>query len=109
MDIRELRIGNLYDNNGNYFVVTPNTIESLFERERVWCKPIPLTEEILLKCGFEKFNTIGGCFYYINGLRIDYILCKFVLLGYDRCNLNYLHELQNIYSCLCGDELKINL
>ena len=73
-------------------------------------KPIKLTDEILLKCGFDKFDTIGGCFFYNKiGIRIDYILGKFVLLGYDRCKLNYLHELQNLTYCLTNEELEINL
>lgn len=64
MKAQELRLGNLYDNNGNYFVVTPNTIESVFESERVWCKPIPLTEDILLKCGFVEDGD-----YFKKGVR----------------------------------------
>ena len=49
-----MRIGNLYDHSGRVKKVTPIVIEALFESERIWCKAIPLTEEWLLKFGFEK-------------------------------------------------------
>jgi hypothetical protein len=73
--------------------------------------PIPVTEEILLKCGFEKFKWITesnvyklddfNCVLDENGLRI---------FGADFNNLKplkYLHELQNLYSDLTEKELKI--
>lgn len=109
MKVEELRIGNLYDNNGNYFVVTPSTIESVFESERVWCKPIPLTEEWLIKFGFEMgknpkiiqlfpmqlLETPNGFEYFLGyGFGGKFIVIK------------YLHQLQNLYFALTGEELK---
>jgi hypothetical protein len=114
----ELRLGNLYDNNGNYSVVTPSTIESVFESERVWCKPIPLTEELLLKCGAktgcgETFK-IGEITIMIRNGKI--VPITNVTHGYTWINGKliynktiYLHQLQNLYFALCGEELKINL
>jgi hypothetical protein len=114
MKANELRVGNLYDNNGNYFVVTPSTIESVFESERVWCKPIPLTEEILLKCGFISDG---------NNFELDWLLIHthlptgeyhFLLNEYKSgklkvTKLSYLHQLQNLYHALTNEELEINL
>jgi len=93
-------------------------------------KPIKLTEEILLKCGFEKIKGGNGDYQITlqkgKGLgHSDYIL--FVDFGLDN-NTNiitislvseesewletkskYLHQLQNLYFYLCGEELTINL
>lgn len=75
-------------------------------------KPITLTEEILLKCGAK----LQGIEYIIKAsalpikIRISYGIayCGFgnVYLG-DR--IKFLHELQNLYQALTGQELKIEL
>lgn len=72
-------------------------------------KPIPLTEELLLECGFEVEYTNGGFLrwqkgkfklldrrlpYPMNDIHTEYIL--------------YLHQLQNIYYYLTGKELLKN-
>lgn len=74
--------------------------------------PIPLTEEILLNCGAK----LHGIEYIIKAsalpikIRISYGIayCEFgnVYLG-DR--IKFLHELQNLYHALTGQELKIEL
>lgn len=79
--------------------------------------PILLTAEILLKCGF-KFNT------YVGEEEIDYYILEnseFILdasfqplvygssihlLDYE---IEYLHQLQNVYFALTGKELDIKL
>lgn len=82
--------------------------------------PIPLTEEILLKAGFEK--------HYNEYHRTDQFTRKdFKLIlrsekyeGYTPCShleylyskgerLKYLHQLQNLYFALTGKELEIKL
>ena len=81
-------------------------------------EPIPLTEEILLKCGFkyvEYFNSFGTkeYGYKLGILTIRQSLEKTKYL-YDYNNdlyveLKSLHQLQNIYFFLMGQELEINL
>lgn len=74
-------------------------------------KPIPLTEELLLKCGFEQS---GGLFQKKNS-PIYYLDGKFVIAadGYAMAGasikLKYLHQLQNLDFALTGKELEINL
>jgi hypothetical protein len=107
MKAQELRIGNLYDNNGNYFVVTPSTIESVFESERVWCKPIPLTEEWLLKFGFEKNITtdLYPTFSY-DILNVNDGIVYVLNYGFVN-HIKYVHQLQNLYFTLTREELKL--
>lgn len=71
------------------------------------CKPIPLTEEWLIKFGFEKTSL-----HYLkkDGFIIqsekDYFEC---FLGNVVVKLQYLHQLQNLYFALTGGELQINI
>lgn len=80
---------------------------------------IELTEEILLKCGFnttfEKITEIQ-----INEDEVLYYdiaekcMSLYVPIHYEDTSLvfrhcKYLHQLQNLYWCLCGKELTINL
>ncbi len=74
-------------------------------------KPIPLTEEILLKCGFEKINAYAfrkkG--FILNGRKVKDSI-GFHFTHYE-CTVEYqhLHQLQNLYFALTGQELNIEL
>lgn len=76
-------------------------------------EPIPLTEELLLKCGFDEnmvLSTIEGEIRYYGDGDIN-------IGGEDSCTLGmvyiakckYLHQLQNLYFALTGEELEIHL
>ena len=73
-------------------------------------KPIPLTEEILLKCGFT--NT-GGYISFYNGdfgliWNEDHISLQ-VEGQWLTLKVKSLHQLQNLYFALTQTELTINL
>ena len=71
--------------------------------------PIPLTEEWLLKFGFVK-NLTG---FYEKGrltYRPDYgwqILSQWVKDWVGVAPILYVHQLQNLFYSLCGEELNI--
>lgn len=73
-------------------------------------KPIIITKEILIKnCQFElsksssnKFNIQDFSYNIWNKMAY---LCESELINYD---LEYLHELQNLYYCISKKSLKIN-
>jgi hypothetical protein len=81
-------------------------------------EPIPLTEDILLKCGFEFKGGIGykspnneehwyfstGNGFIPNALNHRNTLKKDGYIG-----VYYLHQLQNLYFALTTTELEINL
>jgi len=69
-------------------------------------EPIPLSEEILLKCGFEKKGEylIYGEFKlwrYINEVDNVWLLEDWPY----QCDVIHIHQLQNVYFALTGQEL----
>lgn len=115
MNVKELRIGNyVIDNleicqviqieaNGN--VMTSCT--SKFPISNVEdLKPVELTQEILLKCGFES-KYFGIKTFYNPLMELDH---DFYLMGVDYgVKIKHLHQLQNLYFVLTGKELEIKL
>jgi len=69
-------------------------------------KPIPLTPEILEKCGFEKWGKDG---YDKNGIYIskyfNYPIYNPFGEYINSIEVKYLHELQNLYYALTKQEL----
>jgi hypothetical protein len=73
--------------------------------------PIPLTPEILEKCGFVKQMMWTYAIDIVGNIKLVYYLGeKGWSIGNknysDFSNLNYLHQLQNLYFSLTGTELK---
>lgn len=108
MKASELRIGNYYNHNGEIKKVTPNIILELFENERVWIEPIPITEEWLLNFGFsEKLGNweLPNFRFHINKpMNFDgFIFCEGYSVITDK--IQFIHQLQNLYFALTGEEL----
>ena len=130
MEARELRIGNwVFDSNNSI----EREIQNIFTPQELWeieelkaMQPIPLTEEWLLKFGFESYST------HVNynelqiknkkpnkhivvrlGIQNKYFSvfnhseCDFTELQFIR-QLDFVHQLQNLYFALTGEELTIN-
>lgn len=73
--------------------------------------PIPLTEELLLKCGFyhnEKIEYRLHCPEFPITIDIDDFGIQ-ISDSWEFGNIRYLHELQNLYYALTKTELIINL
>lgn len=138
MNSNELRIGNYFKDRGGKILrldfwdlgmkpAQRNFVEGLevhaFTEDLQYCQPIPLTEEILLKCGFEndphdkaiflktyrkqhviaigRDGSVGLC----NSLREYKIGTTFLAVQI----IEYLHQLQNLYFALTGEELNVRL
>ena len=137
MKASELRIGNY---------ILADTLDGLFmphfvvggdilaiQNDELPCetKPIPITPEILEKCGFEKIeyhpfwrlnqksNTaiVYGCGRDGDGFPIvrddsqyrKYFACEDDMYSWQGKEIKHLHQLQNLYFALTGEELAINL
>jgi len=75
--------------------------------------PIPLTEDVLARCGFVKTKDV--CFWEHRKSGMIIFVEKtekgiLFFLDYLRCHSEnyYLHQLQNLYFALTGEELIIN-
>lgn len=126
----ELRIGNWLN------VLHPHTKEWKYERVKSETilnfekhsdhnlikenfKPIPLTEDILLKCGFSVIteNSAGKRYaYVVNGIYSSDLSFTYWTTTKEKgkffrgdLQLKSLHQLQNLYFALTGEELTINL
>lgn len=114
IDVRELRIGNLLYLKGNIVSVggIPNHMCLLIPNEQYAVdieefNSIPLTEELLLKCRFVKRKWGDAIVYYHSLLELD---TRFCLNGVDyNIKVKSLHQLQNLYFDLVGEELEIDL
>lgn len=111
MEKTELRIGNLIHFRDELFEV------SCFMDMVVvsdLSSPIPLTEEWLVKLGFEKLRvtkiaTIQR--YLLHGVNISFYAVSrdFVFSPIEtiKVNLKFIHQLQNLYFALTDEELTI--
>jgi len=110
MKANELRIGNIVKGpNCEFAISNGSTID--------FCKeftPIPLTKEWLVKFGFKRkhFKSTGTDHFTIGEVTIfcDTISGSIVydmLITINAINLDYVHQLQNLYFALTGEELTI--
>jgi hypothetical protein len=119
MKANELRIGNLiyYSDKQTTCSVTDITISHIYEGAMA-AYPIPLTEEWLLKFGFRirdvktaKKHVFYSQFkehaYGFSRCRIVLGAESRVLLGGTVIPCSYVHQLQNLYFALTGEELTI--
>jgi hypothetical protein len=90
-----------------------NVLEDFIPQKNFQFKPIPLTEEWLLKLGLEKIGIWTFSLNLVGNLDLIYYLGEkgwsIGLKSYsDFSNLKYVHQLQNLYFSLTGKELTIN-
>ena len=113
MNAAELRIGNLVQDRhseecGMIDIVVLGIIDAM---ENHSYQPIPLTEEWLKRFGFEKYNlnnftlSWGGVLFYYRisdrSFRKGYQVMEKICFT----EVKYVHQLQNLYHALTGEEL----
>jgi hypothetical protein len=79
--------------------------------ESFLCKPIPLTEEWKLKFGFEKTEWDNFNSFRLSIGNNDYTIVLYTDGNCEvgdiiTCKIEYVHQLQNLYFALTGEELK---
>lgn len=122
MKATELRIGNIVLLDDEEITLTGIKGNTVFWKDGfdmtgltgAEIKPIPLTEEWLLKFGFKPIDERGYSKEIVNkkdNYEYNFVLSK-VDDGYDNdvClyTIKYVHQLQNLYFALTGKELIIN-
>lgn len=129
MNVKELRIGNfvhlVYPDEGHVIIeitgIVPHRVffkgrgrgrDSGFSVYEA-ISPIPLTEELLLRCGLDQVGTsfvsdllgIGTLRFALKKIKDHF----FIDYGGKYIRVASLHELQNIYSFITKRELKIEI
>lgn len=113
--VGDLRVGNyLLDGYGEIFQVKQigtGLIESygmyIYEIEEI--KPIELTEEILLKSGFENIYEHTDHYFELKKEKEGFIVGINCFEYTHGVHFLHLHTLQNIFYFTTNQELKINL
>jgi hypothetical protein len=113
----DLRIGNLV-----YYPFSKRNVKinqanlSDFANGYIKFEPIPLTEEWLIKMGFEKSVDTTNLFVKIENINeVQYEITFNEKVGCSlyaeefwlKDEIKYVHTLQNLYYALCGEELTI--
>ena len=133
MNANELRIGNLVQWSGNiheinaidehYFAVRKKNLQNMWLSLNV-CFPIDISENLLLKLGFIKHEITGSYIKTPTGTSNGYGLrfhtqypntkkmfnsvtevSYFEQQLYVRNGMKHVHQLQNLYFSLCGEDL----
>ena len=126
-DLSQASICSIFETDGDYYVKFEDGFCVNTERG---IKPISLSEELILKCGFTIHDNTQSDKEYIKKyssgrtvLNYNLVITKscykdsgeyrIVVVGRvsdcEICNIKYLHQLQNIYFALTGKELMVNL
>ena len=115
IQIEQLRLGNWFESNEKYYQVQgikpPGVIiadDNLNYYAPGFCNPIPLTPELLEKCGFANNGqgifdhpTWGSYLYPRNG--------AYLVSHVEGVAVKHVHQLQNLFFALTGEVLTINL
>lgn len=133
MKASDLRVGNWVSKFEEYYQITSATIVSL-EREDSSAKPIQLTEEWLVRFGFNKeeiqISKGHGFFYSMNYMDYKYSFSFAEFRGdwgfyhsytdatddkdnnrfdFISCGIKYVHQLQNLIYALTNTELQLKV
>ena len=113
---QDLRIGNLVKYNGEFYAIKSFDEEHVVLKDNVsfdyirydQIEPIEITEEWLLKFGYEK----DGDFFRIKNTRLaEAFIFKEALSicvhSFWLKHIKSIHQLQNLYFALTGKELEI--
>jgi hypothetical protein len=121
MKVEELRIGNLLRDKvtktelkvielTEQDIVTYVIDRSMFPLKDGWgIEPIPLSQEWLIKFGFDGVNSANKLIQVgWNGDDFIHDQMSVLFKGVFITTLKYVHQLQNLYFTLTGEELTLN-
>ena len=113
----EMLVHSIFQNDTVYLDFIPPLINEadVWEEDYKYLAAIPLTEEWLFKAGFKEIKFLNEYLVQEKGYKyLDMIIRygyfdghRFLFdLANEKCiNLKYVHQLQNLYFAICGEEL----
>lgn len=119
MKAAELRIGNILYYGDGELIVGINVLRDIDTYIQLGAKPIELTKERLLSAGFEEEKNSWFSILYtaqiqdsVTKLSINLITGSVSIIDWDEgtpsyigYSVKYVHQLQNLYFALTGEEL----
>ena len=123
MKVNELRVGNWFMGYHDPFkwILEHFDLLKQADLDEIIKEPIPLSEDILLKCGFEMELSISTPTFICKQRRDlivqslpeigSYIFRIKAGMGYPTFvrYVDYLHQLQNLFFAITGEELEVEL
>jgi hypothetical protein len=122
INANELRIGNLVNfpfiggyveviglavkDDNKLFIQTRLNNNTFFELPKRY-NPIPLTEDSLIRLGFEKTFITKIHLTFSKGTFSLLKRDKHIQIWYENINVQYVHQLQNLYFALTNEELEV--
>lgn len=111
IQVNELRIGNLVSIENKPYIITSGDIYNLdcyYKNYIQFYHEIPLTEEWLVMFGFtkRKFSYLWGFGNFLYDERLK--LWTWYGIQLHDYLIQYVHQIQNLYFALTGEELKLN-
>jgi hypothetical protein len=109
MKAKELRIGNLMIKLGKQINISiPDLMFIEGGKYAYHYKPIPLTEEWLIRFGFSIYDCTVKYYYLSSGIfkRIKYDE-KQNTYSWNKVNIKFVHQLQNLFYSINGKELEL--
>lgn len=103
MKSTEIRIGNLIKRNGHAEKVNTETFWEVLNKPHIY-EPVPLTEEWLQKFGKKREAEFPS--YQVGRMLINFVEGKWTEYVH-RIHLKSVHQLQNLYFALYGEELQM--
>ena len=113
-DVVDVKGVSVIDNSSeNKISISTRSFDGCVEYEKI--QPIPLTEEILLNFGFYfeegfyclRINNTAFMTIILHGSYVNYELSNFrQKIVFSRGEFSGVHQLQNLYFALTGEELK---
>jgi hypothetical protein len=100
----EIRIGNIINRNGLIVAVDEQTFWDMKKNPEQY-NPILLTEEWLLNFGFIKNSTSWTNWQKPTGVKEVRVSIHNKYLFYNGRMIEFIHQLQNLYFALTGEEL----
>ncbi len=97
----------------DYAIKEPNTYYSGYAQYIKFIKPITLTEDWLIRFGFENIGSVYeiGELNALNNRDLTLVLCtEDNIISYNDYlhPILYVHQLQNLYFAITGKELTLN-
>ena len=106
-DINMFRVDEIRQTNKGYIVrMYPcDNLESKMDMLLSTAEPIPLTPELLDKCGFNRARRIEG--FTLHGIDLVVTSGGSIFANRTGVEIKFLHHLQNYILALAGKELEV--